>query len=84
VKEGKTMTISEKIEKLKSKCKSEKYIDIFYTEAEYHPSNTGFYLSDLVNYPVEDFVPKELLEKQLVSDREYTKKGLSVIALGFN
>lgn len=77
------MTIGEKIEKIASKCKTEKYIDIFYTKAEYHPSNTGMYLSDLVNFPVEELVPEELLKKELVSVEEYSKKGLNVIALGF-
>lgn len=56
------MTIQEKIEQIASRCHTEKHISIYYIKAEYHPSNTGMYLSDLVNFPLEELVPEELLK----------------------
>ena len=77
------MTIEKMIKIIKRIYQDEGYVVILYANAEYHPLNTGFFVSDLTNHDVTEFVSEELLSKSVKLIDYYTKDGLQTIKLSF-
>lgn len=50
--------------------KRERYIWVHNTETEYHPENTGFFLSDLDTFKLEDLISEKIRNKEIQQTRK--------------
>ena len=74
------MTIRERIAKVRSK--NEICIDVSCIHSDGHLTDNWFFLSDIEDgYPVDDFIPEEVLGKDLIKEDKYTKNKMKYLRL---
>ena len=70
------MKIRDRIKHLQKK--TERWIEVCYDSAENHPESLGFFLEE-----ADEFLEREILDRELKTERNYTMKGVKCIRLGF-
>lgn len=72
------MKIKKRIIQLQKSLKTDRWIEVSYNDAEYHPQNEGFFLED-----ADEFLENEVMNRELESVSQGTVNGIKYIRLGF-